>query len=41
MLRELNVKMVILSDEQKAIHHISIVNEFVSCWDNICTSILH
>ena len=41
MIRLLNVKMLILNDEQKAIHHINTVNEFITRWYNICTGLLY
>jgi len=41
MLRQLNVKMLILIDEQKNIHPIGAINEFVTYRHHICSSVLY
>ena len=37
----LNVKMLILNDEQKVIHLIGALNEFVSNRHHFCSGVLH
>jgi len=41
MIGMLNVKMLILNDEQKAIHHISAFNEFITSWYYSCSGLLY
>jgi hypothetical protein len=41
MLRKLNVKMLILIDEQKNIHLVGAINELITDRNHICSSILH
>ncbi len=41
MLKKLNVKMLILNDEQEVIHSFGAFNELISSRDYFCTSTLH
>ncbi len=41
MLRTLNVKMLILIDGQKVIHHTGVINEFIAYRYYFRTSLLH
>jgi len=41
MISPLNVKMLILNDEQKNIHPIGTTNEFVAYWYYIRSSLLY
>ncbi len=41
MIRALNVKMLILNDEQKDIHPVGTFNEYVTYWYHIRTSLLY
>jgi hypothetical protein len=41
MISVLNVKMLILNDEQKAIHHIGAINEPIARWHNFRTGLLY
>jgi hypothetical protein len=41
MIRKLNVKMLILNDGQKVIHHTDTINEFVFNWYHFRSGILY
>jgi len=41
MISKLNVKMLILNDEQKVIHHTDSINELVFDWNHFRSSILY
>jgi hypothetical protein len=41
MVFSLNVKMLILNDEQKVIHHAGAANELVPYWYHFRSGILH
>ncbi len=37
----LNVKMLILNDEQKVIHPVGVSNEFIAYWYHFCSGVLY
>jgi hypothetical protein len=37
----LNVKMLILTDEQKVIHPVGAINELITYWYHICSRLLY
>jgi len=41
MLFLLNVKMLILTDEQKVIHLVGDINEFIAYWYHFCAGLLY